>query len=599
LTLQRTHISSLDNTLLNTFKNENTTLFVAGYIENIRNHGELLFFDIINNGDILQIVINNNIENFDTLKHIRTNSTVKVYGTIILRDEDMINNNIATGLYELKADKVIIVSYAEALPIDNSTLNENSLLQYRNIHIRTSNYLKDVLQFKSKIMNQLRSYLISNEFVDIETPILTRSTPGGAKDFLTLSSQHEHEVFGLVQSPQLFKQVLMTSGIEKYFQIAKCFRDEELRSDRQPEFLQLDLEMSWVSMEEVMVLIEKMVLKLEEDNFQKTFREPLERISYFEAITKYGSDKPDLRFNLPLIDISNLLQNTDFGVFKSILDSGGQIKTITIPANIYSKKERKDLEKFAISNGAKGLGYFLVSEEGINSPLLKFLSEKEVEDILAISQFEEKDYENNYDNNKIVFFIADTNVEQVAQIGDALRNKFAEDLNLKDSNTRKYLWVYDFPMFEKKKDGSIASMHHPFTKPKESDLKEFKEGKRDILDITTYSYDLVLNGAEIGGGSVRIENIDLQKEVFDLLQLSEADIDSLSWFTDLFQFGVPEHAGFALGIDRFVQQLLNLESIKESIAFPKNKSSECPLTNAPSGLDSKTYSEYGFRIKKN
>jgi len=598
--MKRIHISKLN---LEELQNNNNDILLAGYVENVRDHGDVVFIDLNNDSELLQLIFNPDFKDFEKVKDIKAHSTIKVVGKIIHREDDRINKKIKSGLYELKVSDLTIVSIAAPLPIDENTLNENVLLANRNIQLRGSKF-QNILKNKSQIMKVMRNYLEGEDFVEFETPLLTRTTPGGAKDFLTLSSQHEKNVYGLVQSPQMFKQLLMTSGFERYYQFAKCFRDEELRSDRQPEFLQLDIEMSWAEENDVINLISGMVNEVEEkvfDSFSKTGINSSQAIYPYQAVMdKYGSDKPDLRFNLELININDILKDTTFNAFKNIIDNGGVVKTITIPADHYSKKGRKDIEKFAVSHGAKGLGYLLITDEGIVSPLTKFLSEEEIEIIMRVSNFDEFDEDFNstvekYKNNRIIYFIADE-VHAANKVCNELRNKFAKDLGLIQENTRSYLWVYNFPMFEKKADGNIAPMHHPFTKPYEEDIKAYEAGEIDIYDIGTYSYDLVLNGSEIGGGSVRIESKELQEKVFEMLNMSEEDKNSMEWFTELFKFGVPEHAGFAMGVDRFVQKLLNLDTIRDSIPFPKNSSSECSLTNAPSEIDRKQWKEYGLKI---
>jgi len=571
------------------------TIKVAGFVENIRDHGELVFVDMKNGLDILQLVFNNSLSDFEEIKNLKPGSTIKACGDIILRSHDRINKNIKSGKYELVIAEFIIVSKALPLPIDSNTLNENKILEYRNIHLRNDKYHK-ILKLKSDISASMRITLSSQDFMDIETPLLTRATPGGAKDFLALSSQKEKHVFGLAQSPQLFKQLLMTSGFEKYYQIAKCFRDEELRSDRQPEFLQLDLEMSWVNQIDIMDITSQLVYDIE-SNVLNNELEDIETKTYKEVMNKYCSDKPDLRYNLEFHNLNNILKNTEFQVFKDIINKGGVIKSIAIPTRLYSKKQRRDIEKLAISNGASGLGYLMYKEDELISPLSKFMSATDIENIKKETVYTDTE-EYNIRGNKIIYFIADIDIKKVNKIGDALRRKFAEDLELL-SDRRKYLWVIDFPLFEKKEDGSIGAMHHPFTKPNMKDYEDYQKGKLSKFEIKTQSYDLVLNGSEIGGGSERIDSEELQNEIFDLLEFDEENKSSLEWFTKLFKYGVPEHAGIALGVDRYVQKILNLKSIKESIPFPKNSYSECKLTFAPSEISKKEIKEYGFRKIEN
>jgi len=564
---------------------------IKGTILSIRDHGEIVFVDTkvnkIKSIDIPEEIyltktnssdceyqlkfLLKDFDNIDIEKQLSIGSSISAIGTTINREDADVNSKKTYGEVELLVSS-FDVNKSKQSPIDDSTKDPQKLLEYRTLQLRQDSF-QDMIKFKSDVMKKIRRNLEDFDFTEVETPILTRSTPGGAKDFQVLSSQHKTSSYGMVQSPQMFKQLLMTTGLQKYYQFAKCFRDEELRSDRQPEFLQLDLEMAWATSSDIINVVETS-LGLSNVN----------TITYKEAMDLYGCDKPDVRFDLKLNDVSDIFSNSSFDSFK-----GKSIKSITIPADFYSKKKRKEIEKLAFSLGAKGLGYFLINEDGMTSPLEKFFTEDEVQQVIdRCSQFK---------NNEIIYFVADDSMSLVNKIISELRLKFGHDL-YKDEIVGKleYLWVVDFPMFEEKDDGSISSSHHPFTKPLKEDWEAFKVGTLDKLDIRTHSYDLVLNGSEIGGGSERIANPSLQEDVFNELNLPENEYNSLSWFVELLSYGTPPHAGFALGVDRYVVCLKGKKDIRESIAFPKDGTGKCPMTNAPSLISNIT--DYGFRIRR-
>lgn len=611
----------------NTSISEETTeqnVQLVGWINSIRDHGGVYFIDLRDTSGIVQVVANPkslSAEEYNQFHSLRDEFVVQIKGTIRLRGEGLENPNLKTGKIEMLAETVTILSKAKTLPFNprDEKVGVDTRNRYRYLELRDPKLLT-LFKQKNKILNAMRNVLIQDDFIEVETPILTKSTPEGARDYLVPSRTQQGSFFALPQSPQLFKQMLMVSGFEKYFQMARCFRDEDLRADRQPEFSQLDIELSFVEENDVKAIINDVfsaamestgihlktiydtslrnidfMLKYDIDgNVESTSKMLIPEITYTNAMENFGSDKPDLRIEMPLIDMGKVFIGSSFGVFADIAKDlkGNRIKALVAKGadTFYSKNQRRELEKFVMQFGAKGLAYFqcVSDEEGkisLDGPLKKFLSEVELDEIIANSGIEVGD---------IIYFgagVKDTVLDYMGR----LRLKIAQDMNL-FKNEFAPLWVTDFPMFEKKEDGSITAMHHPFTSPKIEDWERFKAGKITKEELNTNSYDLVLNGTEIGGGSIRIHDNEMQKEIFELLELTQEDInEKFGWFVEALEFGTPPHGGFAFGFDRLVALLTGKESIRDVIAFPKTSTASCPVTYAPSTVEIKQLKELGIK----
>lgn len=604
---------------------ENITL--SGWIDSIRDHGGVYFIDLRDASGKIQLVINP--DDFDPSKQkeihsLRPEFVITVSGILRERAPGLENTKLATGAFETVVQEIKILSRAKTLPFDptDKKVGDDTRHKYRYLDLRDPSKLNN-FKMRSKITNALRTFFDGHDFIDVETPILTKSTPEGARDYLVPSRIHNGEFYALPQSPQLFKQMLMVSGFEKYYQVARCFRDEDLRADRQPEFTQLDVEMSFVSSQDVMeVLTDTLTVAFKAagisiDKINEDVRNKIEfmyesgidgwvdnakelfipQISYNDAMEFYGSDKPDLRSELVLKDVINIFKDSSFSVFAEIARDpvSNRIKAIVAPGanDKFTRNLRKDLEKFVIGFGAKGLAYFQCEsdEQGnqvLEGPLKKFLSEETLQNIISATGSKIGD---------IIYFGAGEK-DVVFDYMGRLRLRISDELGLIHENTFLPLLVYGFPMFEKKVDGSISAMHHPFTMPNMEDFESFKQGTIDKMSINTDSYDLVLNGVEIGGGSIRIHDFEMQKEIFELLELSEVEVnEKFGWFVEALQYGTPPHGGFAIGMDRLVSLLIGLESIKEIIAFPKTQNASCPVTNAPSEVELNQLRDLGLRLR--
>ena len=570
-------------------KNIGEVVTLSGWVDTKRNVStSLTFIDLRDREGKTQIVFNNELLSEKVLEEIqklKSESVIRVVGEVKERSNK--NLNIPTGEIEVFAKEIEILNACDTLPFQISgvddNLSENMRLTYRYLDIRRSKMLNN-LKMRHRMIMSIRNYMDKAGFLDIDTPVLTKSTPEGARDFLVPSRTNPGTFYALPQSPQLFKQLLMIGGVEKYFQIAKCFRDEDLRADRQPEFTQLDIEMSFVEKEDVMNEIEGLAKYVFKNVTGEEANYTFQRMPYAEAMDRFGSDKPDLRFGVELKDLSDIVKNSSFNAFSSTVQNGGLVKAVVAPnANEkFSRKFISEYEEYVKTYfGAKGLAYIKLTADGITSPIAKFLSEDEMKAIIEKTQAKTGD---------VIFIVADKKKVVVSALG-ALRLKIGKDLDLINKDDFKFLWVVDFPMFDyDEEEQRYKAEHHPFTSIKAEDLDKFLAGQTE--DIRTNTYDLVLNGSEIGGGSIRIFNPKIQSMVFDRLGLSQEEAKAkFGFFLDAFKYGAPPHGGLAFGIDRWLMVMLKEESIRDVIPFPKTNKGQCLMTEAPNTVDEKQLEE--------
>ena len=570
-------------------KNIGEVVTLSGWVDTKRNVStSLTFIDLRDREGKTQIVFNNELLSEKILEEtqkLKSESVIRVVGEVKERSNK--NLNIPTGEIEVFAKEVEILNACDTLPFQISgvddNLSENMRLTYRYLDIRRSKMLNN-LKMRHRMIMSIRNYMDKAGFLDIDTPVLTKSTPEGARDFLVPSRTNPGTFYALPQSPQLFKQLLMIGGVEKYFQIAKCFRDEDLRADRQPEFTQLDIEMSFVEKEDVMNEIEGLAKYVFKNVTGEEANYTFQRMPYAEAMDRFGSDKPDLRFGVELKDLSDIVKNSSFNAFSSTVQNGGLVKAVVAPnANEkFSRKVISEYEEYVKTYfGAKGLAYIKLTANGITSPIAKFLSEEEMKAIIEKTKAKTGD---------VIFIVADKKKVVVSALG-ALRLKIGKDLELINKDDFKFLWVVDFPMFDyDEEEQRYKAEHHPFTSIKAEDLDKFLTGQTE--DIRTNTYDLVLNGSEIGGGSIRIFNPQIQSMVFDRLGLSQEEAKAkFGFFLDAFKYGAPPHGGLAFGIDRWLMVMLKEESIRDVIPFPKTNKGQCLMTEAPNTVDEKQLEE--------
>lgn len=561
-------------------------VILCGWVSKRRDHGGLIFIDLRDRSGIVQIVVDPDTagSSFKTAEDIRNEYVIKVSGTVRMRDEATVNANIATGMIEVMAEEIEVLNSAKTPPFyiqDNIDTDENLRLKYRYLDLRRPEMQRNLI-LRHKVTKLMRDYLDSRDFLEIETPMLTKSTPEGARDYLVPSRVNPGKFYALPQSPQIFKQLLMVAGMERYFQIARCFRDEDLRADRQPEFTQLDMEMSFMEVDEILELMEGLIAYIFEGALGKKIQVPFQRLTWDEAMDRYGSDKPDLRFGMELINMVEAVKDSDFKVFNAIIENGGIVKAINVKG--YAAIPRRELDglvDFVGIYGAKGLAWMQIQEDGsVKSPIAKFFSEAHLANILKTAAAEPGD---------LLLFVADKPAV-VAQALGALRIEMAKRRNLIDHDALAFTWVVDFPMFEyDEEEKRYVAMHHPFTAPRDEDLPLLQT---DPGKVYAKAYDMVLNGTEIGGGSIRIHRRDVQKQVFSAIGLTdEQAAEKFGFMMNAFEYGAPPHGGLAFGLDRLIMIMAQRDSIRDVIAFPKTQSAACLMTQAPNDVDEKQLRE--------
>ena len=564
---------------------------LMGWIQKSRNLGGLIFADIRDTSGLCQIVfdINDNKELFEKAENLGSEYVVAVKG--IIKERQAKNPNMATGDIEVIVSELRILNESETPPIyvkDDDDVSEGLRLKYRYLDLRKPQ-MQHNIKMRHKVCQIVRNFLSDENFLEIETPILGKPTPEGARDYLVPSRVNPGKFYGLPQSPQLFKQLLMVSGMDRYFQIAKCFRDEDLRADRQPEFTQIDCEMSFVEMEDVMEVMERLIQKVFKETINVDLTLPLPRLTYKEAMERFGSDKPDLRFGFELKDLKEIAANCGFSVFEGAVAAGGSVRAINLNGyeSQFTRKNITELENVAKLYGAKGLAWMKFTSEGISSPIAKFMTQEVIDRITAKMDAKEGD---------LLLFVADKHSIVFNALGH-VRLEAAKKLNVIDENEFNFLYVTEFPMFEYDEEaGRYVAMHHPFTSPLDDDFDKFET---EPQTMRAKAYDMVLNGVELGGGSIRIYDPKVQSTMFKVLGFTEEDAyEQFGFLLDAFKYGTPPHGGLAFGLDRVMMLILNQESIRDVIAFPKNQNAICPLTNAPGETDEKALAELSIAIKK-
>ncbi len=570
-------------------KHVDRSVTLMGWVQSRRDHGGVIFVDLRDKEGLCQIVFNpeHDPKIHQTAEQLRDEWVIAVKGTVTPRTEETVNPNLKTGEIEVIAEQIKVLNTSKVIPflIENEVNADELLrLKYRYLDLRRPP-MRDNIIFRHKVAAAVRSYLNENGFLEIETPYFTKSTPEGARDFLVPSRLNEGQFYALPQSPQILKQTLMISGFDRYYQVVKCFRDEDLRADRQPEFTQIDMEMSFVSEDDVISIVEGMVKTVLRQTKGIDVSIPFLRMPYEEAMERYGTDCPDTRFGLELKDISSIFRDSQFKVFRGALEKGGAIKALNLRggAEKLTRKEIDDLTEYAISLGAKGLAWIRVGEDGWNSPIVKFLSEEERELLAEALSMEKGD---------IVFFGADS-VDMVNQVMSSVRLSLGQTLSLIDEEKLEFLWVVDFPLLKySPRDKRYVAVHHPFTAPKDVDVEKIENSPGNAA---SKSYDIVLNGVEIGGGSIRIHRKDIQQKVFGVIGIGEDEArEKFGFLLEALEFGAPPHGGIALGLDRLLMLLSGGESIRDVIAFPKTQKGSCPLTEAPSEVSPEQLLEIGI-----
>lgn len=563
---------------------------LAGWVLRRRDHGGVIFVDLRDRTGFAQIVFNPQVneEAHNKAQDLRSEFVISVVGKVRARSEEMINPKIPTGEIEVMVEKLELLNTSETPPFmleDDIDTNEEIRLKYRYLDLRRPKIFNN-LYYRFLITNAFRKHLAENGFIDVETPILNKSTPEGARDFLVPSRLSAGDFYALPQSPQIFKQILMISGFDRYYQIAKCFRDEDLRADRQPEFTQVDIETSFLSTDEFLSIMEKVIADIIKEVYNIDLPLPLPRLSYKEAMENYGSDKPDTRFELKLINVEDAVRGCDFAVFKNALDNKFIIRCLNAKGGEkLSRKDIDDFTKYVGIFGAKGLAWMRVTENGLESNIVKFFSKENQNKILEITKAEKGD---------LLFFVADTPKITFDALGN-LRLKVAEKLNLIDKEKLNFLWVIEFPLFEYDyKEKRISATHHPFTAPVPEDVEILES---DTLKVRSDTYDLVLNGNEIGGGGQRIYDSSVQAKIFNLLGISEEKAkERFGFLLDALKYGAPPMCGMAFGIDRVVMLLQKQDSIREVIAFPKTQKGQCLMSGCPSTVDEEQLEELHLKV---
>ncbi|OAO24588.1 MULTISPECIES: aspartate--tRNA ligase [Mammaliicoccus] len=567
------------------------TVTLNGWVQKRRDLGGLIFIDLRDREGVVQIVFNPDFseEALKIADKVRSEYVIQVKGQVTKRDEKSVNDKIKTGKVEVQVSSIEILNESETPPFsitDVNDIDENVRLKYRYIDLRRES-LAQTFKMRHQITRSVRNYLDEGDFFEVETPVLTKSTPEGARDYLVPSRVHDGEFYALPQSPQIFKQLLMIGGFDKYYQIVKCFRDEDLRADRQPEFTQIDIEMSFVDQEDVMTMNEGLMKRIMKDVKGIDITTPFPRMTYAEAMERYGIDKPDTRFGMELINLSQLASQMEFKVFKGAVENGGEVKAIVVEngAEDYSRKDIDQLQSFASIYGAKGLAWVKVTDEGLNGPISKFFNESHTEELLKETEAKSGD---------LILFVADKKDVVAASLAQ-LRNKLGKERGLIDPNQYNFLWVTDWPLFEYDEDTNrYVAAHHPFTAPK----KEHEDMlETDPTNVEANAYDIVLNGFELGGGSIRIHKSDLQEKMFKALGFTDEEAqEQFGFLIEAFKYGAPPHGGIALGLDRLVMLLAGRTNLRDTIAFPKTASASCLLTDAPSKVSNSQLQELHLQL---
>ncbi|MDX1770052.1 MAG: aspartate--tRNA ligase [Planococcaceae bacterium] len=567
-------------------------VLLKGWVQKRRDLGGLIFVDLRDRTGIVQVVINPEIspEALTIGDKLRSEFVIEISGEVVARQDAQINPNMKTGKIEVQASHLTIINEAKNPPfaIENqSDVNEDLRLKYRYLDLRRP-VMYETFKMRSDVTKTIRQFLDEETFLEVETPILTKSTPEGARDYLVPSRVHEGEFYALPQSPQLFKQMLMVSGFEKYYQIARCFRDEDLRADRQPEFTQIDMEMSFMSMDEILELNERMMQKIMKQVKGIDIQIPFNRMKYTEAMDRFGSDKPDVRFGLELQDVSDLVARSSFKVFAGAVESGGQVKAINVKgsADQYSRKDIDALGEFAGRYGAKGLAWLKVDAEGLKGPIAKFFEGEDGVNLSSKLQAEPGD---------LLLFVADKKSVVADSLG-ALRSKLGKDLKMIDENRYEFLWIIDWPLFEyDEQEGRYYAAHHPFTMPFVEDIELMDSNP---MEVRAQAYDMVLNGYELGGGSLRIYEREIQEKMFSLLGFTTEEAKAqFGFLLEAFEYGTPPHGGIALGLDRLVMLLAGRTNLRDTIAFPKTASASDILTKAPSAVSDDQLKELSLSVR--
>ena len=561
------------------------TVHLQGWVQKRRDLGGLIFIDLRDKNGLIQVVFNPDVskEALSIADKTRTEFVVDIKGIVKKRDVKQVNKNIESGEIEVYAEEIEILAKAKTPPfqVSDDNINEDTRLKYRYIDLRRPK-LQNILKVRSKINKAVRDFLAEEDFMDIETPVLSKSTPEGARDYLVPSRVHPGEFYALPQSPQIYKQLLMLSGMERYYQIVKCFRDEDLRADRQPEFTQIDIEKSFTDQEDIIEMNERLIQYVMKTVKGLDISAPFPRITYDDSMARYGVDKPDTRFGLELQDLSEFSSTVDFKVFKAAVESGGSVKAIVVEgaAPDYSRKDIDKLEAFVKNYGAKGLAWMKVNEEGLQGPIAKFFDDEKKQELSETLSLKTDD---------LVLFVADKDSVVHAALGN-LRNKLGKDLGLTDKEQFNFVWVTDWPLFEYDEDlGRYFAAHHPFTSPKKEDMDKLETAPHEVK---ANAYDIVLNGYELGGGSIRISDAELQERMFRALGFSDEERDNqFGFLIEAFQYGAPPHGGIAYGLDRFVMLLTGSDNIRDVIAFPKTQNASDLMMNAPSDVSAAQLNE--------